>query len=173
MPKKNVKFIWIVYFYSQRRVKKKCIHEWHSCRKFMIMPGAHCLKGRLEEWRLYRPSLTAITNEKPNLRKSPTPPQSQLKFEFAVDSLSTPSPGVLVDTTPKQLSSLVANKATGQKTPWVPLQVQPAAKPNLGRTKARAQQEGQQTGPQQECKVEVYTWTKTVQDTHIPHRHTP
>ena len=52
----------------------------------------------------------------------------------------------------KQLSitSLLANKTTGKTTPRIPLVVQPAARPKLGRPPKRPLQEGQQAGPQQE-----------------------
>ena len=52
----------------------------------------------------------------------------------------------------KQLSitSLLANKTTGKTTPRIPLVVQPAARPKLGRPPKRPLQEGQQAGSQQE-----------------------
>ena len=63
-------------------------------------------------------------------------------------------PGGGGNTMSKQLAitSLLANRATGQKTPRVPLQVQPAAKPKLGRPlKPRPQQKGPQLGQQHEA----------------------
>ena len=47
------------------------------------------------------------------------------------------------------ITSLLANRATGQKTPRVPLQVQPAAKPKLG-PRPQQHEAGQQQEQQQE-----------------------
>ena len=143
-----------------------------------MMPDTHSPKGRLEEWRPYRPQLLQELlweTQSPKIPNSQPPISTEVSAKSLMCSLSLLLflrlfPGVLVDTMPKQssITSLLANKATGQKTPWGPLHVQPAAKPNLGRPpKPRPQQARQQAGPQQECiDLEVHTNGQKQYDVH-------